>query len=59
MADQFTGPMGMYEREPFSHGTAKLMETVASMTSLGCCTIIGGGDTVAASEKHVRLQYRL
>ncbi|MCM8525328.1 MAG: phosphoglycerate kinase, partial [Lentisphaeraceae bacterium] len=41
----WNGPMGVFEIEPFSHGTRGLADAVAS---LSCTTIIGGGDTATA-----------
>lgn len=44
----WNGPMGVFEIEPFSHGTRGLAEAVAA---LDCTTIIGGGDTATAIAK--------
>jgi 3-phosphoglycerate kinase len=44
-----TGPMGKYEDPLFSHGTRDLLEYLSSRTSSNVVTVIGGGDTVAAT----------
>ena len=44
----WNGPMGVFEIEPFSHGTRAMAEAVAA---LDCITIIGGGDTATAIAK--------
>ncbi len=47
----WNGPMGVFEMEAFAKGTTGIATTLASLTSKGCTTIIGGGDSVAAVEK--------
>jgi len=47
----WNGPMGVFEFDKFSKGTYAIAETLAELTSKGCITIIGGGDSVAAVEK--------
>jgi|TARA_Y100000310_G_scaffold260998_1_gene270157 3-phosphoglycerate kinase len=47
----WNGPMGIFEVEAFSHGTAAMTKTVAAATSRGATTILGGGDTAAAVRK--------
>mmetsp|Transcript_17569 Transcript_17569/g.24193 ORF Transcript_17569/g.24193 Transcript_17569/m.24193 type:complete len:437 (+) Transcript_17569:53-1363(+) len=47
----WNGPMGVFEFEAFAKGTFDVAETLAELTSKGCTTIIGGGDSVAAVEK--------
>ena len=42
----WNGPMGVFEVEPFSHGTAKVAHAVAE--NAGATSIVGGGDTVSA-----------
>lgn len=42
----WNGPMGVFEMEPFQHGTRKVAEAVAENEQAD--TIIGGGDSVAA-----------
>ncbi len=47
----WNGPMGVFEFEKFANGTNAIANTLAELSSQGCCTIIGGGDSVAAVEK--------
>src|SRR5512146_2750142 len=42
----WNGPMGVFEMEPFSHGTKRVARTVAE--NAGVTSIVGGGDTVSA-----------
>lgn len=44
----WNGPMGLFEKEPFSEGTKEIAKAVANS---GGYSIIGGGDTIAALEK--------
>jgi len=44
----WNGPMGLFEKEDFSSGTKAISEAVAKAEG---CTIIGGGDTIAAVHK--------
>ena len=41
----WNGPMGVFEMEPFSHGTFAIARAVADSSAY---TIVGGGDSVAA-----------
>ncbi len=47
----WNGPMGVFEFDKFANGTNAIATTLASLSGSGCCTIIGGGDSVAAVEK--------
>ncbi|WP_320673625.1 phosphoglycerate kinase [Prochlorococcus sp. MIT 1341] len=47
----WNGPMGVFEFDKFAKGTNAIASTLAKIGSTGCCTIIGGGDSVAAVEK--------
>jgi len=49
------GPMGVFEIEKFAAGTFNLVEILADITKEnGAITIIGGGDSVAATEQSGR-----
>ena len=39
--------MGVFEMEPFSHGTSAVMNALVEATKRGATTIIGGGDSAA------------
>lgn len=41
----WNGPLGLFEREPFHHGTISVARALAAS---GATTVIAGGDTVAA-----------
>ena len=47
----WNGPMGVFEFDKFAAGTDAIAHTLADLSGTGCCTIIGGGDSVAAVEK--------
>ena len=47
----WNGPMGVFEFDKFANGTNSIATTLATLSTQGCCTIIGGGDSVAAVEK--------
>jgi len=44
----WNGPMGVFEMEPFSHGTFGIAKAVAASSAF---SIVGGGDSVAAVNK--------
>lgn len=49
------GPMGVFEFEKFAKGTMALIDILADLTKhQGAVTIIGGGDSVAATEQSGR-----
>ena len=41
----WNGPLGLFEREPFRHGTVSVAR---ALSAAGATTVIAGGDTVAA-----------
>ncbi|GMH87431.1 hypothetical protein TrVE_jg11569 [Triparma verrucosa] len=47
----WNGPMGVFEMDAFAKGTFAIVDALEEITSRGACTIIGGGDSVAAVEK--------
>lgn len=48
----WAGPMGMYEEEKYFAGTKEIAQTIARLTKEnGITSVVGGGDTIAASEK--------
>ncbi len=47
----WNGPMGVFEMPAFAKGTESLMVEIVQATARGCVTIIGGGDTGAASRR--------
>ena len=47
----WNGPMGVFEFDKLAAGTNAIATTLADLSAKGCCTIIGGGDSVAAVEK--------
>ena len=47
----WNGPLGMFERPPFSQGTLGIARAVAEATKAGATSIVGGGDSVAAVEQ--------
>ncbi len=46
------GPMGMFERAEFAHGTHAIMNALADLTRRGVITVVCGGETVAAVEQY-------
>lgn len=47
----WNGPMGIFEVPEFSEGTRSLAQDISELTSEGAVTILGGGDTAAATAK--------
>ncbi|MCB0702968.1 MAG: phosphoglycerate kinase [Candidatus Kapaibacterium sp.] len=47
----WNGPMGVFEMDNFAKGTIGVAEALATATSNGAKTIVGGGDSVAAIRK--------
>tara|TARA_B110000467_G_C18322338_1_gene486331 strand:+ start:233 stop:1399 length:1167 start_codon:yes stop_codon:yes gene_type:complete len=45
----WNGPMGVFELEPFSHGTSAIAKVLADSN---CLSVVGGGDSVAAIKKN-------
>jgi phosphoglycerate kinase len=48
----WNGPMGVFEMEKFSKGTAAVARAIADATAKGAFSLIGGGDSVAAINKN-------
>ena len=44
----WNGPMGVFEMPAFANGTLEVARAVATATSAGATSIVGGGDSVAA-----------
>ena len=42
----WNGPMGLFEREPFDHGSLEIAELLANLPD--AMTVVGGGETAAA-----------
>ncbi len=47
----WNGPMGVFEMPAFATGTLEVAKAVASATSGGAISIVGGGDSVAAAHQ--------
>ena len=48
----WNGPMGVFEMDKFSKGTSAVAHAIATATSKGAFSLIGGGDSVAAINKN-------
>lgn len=44
----WNGPMGIFEMEPYSHGTKAVARAIGEATTNGAYTVAGGGDSAAA-----------
>lgn len=47
----WNGPVGVFEMEPFAHGTIHLGNAIAASTESGAFSLVGGGDSVAAAKQ--------
>ncbi len=45
----FNGPMGVYEKAAYVHGTQVVGEAIAAATKMGATSVVGGGDAAAAA----------
>ncbi|HZY95954.1 MAG TPA: phosphoglycerate kinase [Candidatus Cybelea sp.] len=45
----FNGPMGVYEKPAYRHGTQVVGEAIARATAAGAVSVVGGGDAAAAA----------
>ena len=48
----WNGPMGVFEMEKFQKGTVAIAHAIATATSKGAYSLVGGGDSVAAVNKY-------
>ncbi|MGN0192869.1 MAG: phosphoglycerate kinase [Candidatus Gastranaerophilaceae bacterium] len=46
------GPVGAFEVDKFTEGTKAVLAAIANATKHGAVTVIGGGDSVAATKKY-------
>jgi phosphoglycerate kinase len=46
----FNGPMGVYEKAAYAHGTQIVGEAIAAATKAGAISVVGGGDAAAAAQ---------
>ena len=47
----WNGPMGVFEKEPFSKGTSSICNSLREAKAKGVNVIVGGGDSIAALKK--------
>jgi phosphoglycerate kinase len=45
----FNGPMGVYEKPAYRHGTQTVGDAIARATAAGATSVVGGGDAAAAA----------
>jgi phosphoglycerate kinase len=45
----FNGPMGVYEKPAYRHGTQVVGDAIAKATANGAVSVVGGGDAAAAA----------
>ena len=45
----FNGPMGVYEKPAYQHGTQVVGDAIARATARGATSVVGGGDAAAAA----------
>ena len=45
----FNGPMGVYEKAAYQHGTQVVGDAIAAATKAGATSVVGGGDAAAAA----------
>jgi phosphoglycerate kinase len=45
----FNGPMGVFEKPAYAHGTKVVGEAIAAATAAGATSVVGGGDAAAAA----------
>jgi phosphoglycerate kinase len=45
----FNGPMGVFEKPAYAHGTQVVGEAIAAATKAGATSVVGGGDAAAAA----------
>jgi phosphoglycerate kinase len=47
----FNGPMGVYEKTAYQHGTQTIGDAIAEATRNGATSVVGGGDAAAAAHE--------